>query len=357
MTPSEVLNLRLHNQQIAQTNYSQPKQIVSWMVAMQAQEYAMAKWAIGLRLSGVVDLDIEDAFNQGKILRTHVMRPTWHFVCPEDIRWLLELTANRVNAVNAFMYRKCELDKDIFGICSNLIEKLLEGGRYVTRDEFNKAFEQRGIFSDGVRLSLIMMHAELEGLICSGPRSGNQFTYALLDERVPKTVSINREEALAKLSNSYYASRGPATLHDFVWWSGLTMKDAIEGASLLKSDFVKEKINGKEYIFKVQSSETINGTQTSFLMPDYDEYGISYKDRSALFGDSQNPVSNNSDISYNRMMVVNGRIVGSWKRTIKNKEVIIQTASFGKLDEAGQKAILEASLRYSAFLGKTMSFT
>jgi len=114
MTLKDVLHLRMMNQQIAHSAFREPAEVVNWMVAMQSQEFAMAKWAIGLRLNGVSKKEIEKDFDEGKILRTHLMRPTWHFVAPEDIRWMLALTAPRVNGWNAFMYRKCELDAKIF---------------------------------------------------------------------------------------------------------------------------------------------------------------------------------------------------------------------------------------------------
>ena len=127
MTNAEIIRYRLFNQQIAETKFTKPKQIVEWMVAMQAQEYAMAKWAIGLRLPGSTDEMVEKAFTNGELLRTHLMRPTWHFVTPEDIRWLLKLTAPRVDAFNAFTYRQQELDNKIFKRSNDSIAKALEG--------------------------------------------------------------------------------------------------------------------------------------------------------------------------------------------------------------------------------------
>jgi hypothetical protein len=215
MTISEIVKSRLINQQIAETKFRNPKEIVAWMAAMQAQEYAMAKWAIGLRLPGLKNADIENAFNEGSILRTHLMRPTWHFVTPEDIRWMLMLTAPRVNAANAYSYRKFELDIEILKRCNDTIIKALQGGKQLTRATLKAALEQERIFADGLRLSYIMMHAELDGIICSGVRQGKQFTYALLDERVPPAKVLERDEALAELTLRYFTSRGPATVKDF----------------------------------------------------------------------------------------------------------------------------------------------
>ena len=221
MTNAEIIRYRLTNQQIANTNFKTPQQIVEWMIAMQAQEYAMAKWAIGLRLPGSVEDDIEKAFTKGEILRTHLMRPTWHFVAPADIRWLLALTAPRVHAVNAFMYRQSELDTKLFKRSNDTIEKALSGGKQLTREQLKAALERKKIKADGFRLAYLLMKAELDGIICSGARQGNQFTYALLEERVAPAKPVQRKEALAAFTQRYFASRGPATIKDFATWSGL----------------------------------------------------------------------------------------------------------------------------------------
>ena len=249
---------------------------------MQAQDFAMAKWAIGLRLPSLYDSDIEKAFNEGSILRTHLLRPTWHFVTPTDIRWLLALTAPRVNALNAYWYRKFELDMGIFKRCNDILAKTLAGGKQLSRTALKSTLDRAKIVADGFRLSYLFMRAELDGVICSGAREGKQFTYALLDEVVPvlSTLSFERDKALAELCRIYFTSRGPATIQDFAYWSGLSMKDARAGITLLKSQLEEIKMNGDLYHFvrlaaglKGNSPKT-GSLQTTFLLPDYDEYGI-----------------------------------------------------------------------------------
>ncbi len=182
MTIPDIIRHRLFNQQIAETKFTKPEEIVNWLVAMQAQEYAMSKWAIGLRLPGSTDEMVEKAFTDGAILRTHLMRPTWHFVTPTDIRWLLKLTAPRVEAASAFMFRQLELDNKTFKRSNDIIAKTLDGGKQLTRTELQAALKQKKIIADRFRLSYLMMKAELDGIICSGARRGKQFTYSLLDE-------------------------------------------------------------------------------------------------------------------------------------------------------------------------------
>ncbi|MCU0495542.1 MAG: winged helix DNA-binding domain-containing protein, partial [Chloroflexaceae bacterium] len=235
---------RLHNHQLSQPQVQPPEEVVAWLGAVQAQEYAHARWGLGLRLPGATDAAIEQALTDGRILRTHVMRPTWHFVTPADIRWLLALTAPRVHKVNAHMYRKCELDKALFARSNAAIVKALESGQHLTRAELGVALGQVGMQAEGTRLSLIVMAAELEGLVCSGARRGKQFTYALLDDHAPKTRHLTREEGLAELTRRYFSSHGPATIQDFSWWSGLTQADVKVGLELAKSHLVHETIGG-----------------------------------------------------------------------------------------------------------------
>lgn len=354
MNTQEIIHSRLVNQKIAHSTFNDPVEIVKYMVAMQAQEYAMAKWAIGLRVPGITEANVEKAFNQGAILRTHIMRPTWHFVAPEDIRWMIALTAPRVNAINAFMYRKCEIDEKTFNRSNDILTKTLEGGKHLTRNALKSELDKEIITGDGVRLSCLMMKAELDGLICSGPREGKQFTYALIDERVPPVKELTKEESLAKLTHRYFTSRGPAQLQDFVMWSGLTVKDAKTGIAALSDDFIHEQLDGKTYIY-LPVPETPAKMQTTFLMPDYDEYGMSYKDRSALFSLPPKILENPKlNIPYNRMIVADGQIVGSWKRTIKNKEVDVETDYFKPINKKQQTAVQRAVKKYCTFVGKAL---
>ena len=353
MNTSDILRYRLFNQQIAETKFRKPEEIVSWLVAMQAQEYAMAKWAIGLRLPGSTDEIIEKAFTDGDILRTHVMRPTWHFVTPVDIRWLLQLTAPRVEANNASMYRKMELDNKVFNRSNDIIAKTLEGEKQLTRTELQTALKQKKISANGIRLSCLMMKAELEGIICSGARRCKQFTYALMDERVAQAKPLKKMEALSLLATRYFSSRGPATVKDLATWSGLSVTEAREAVATLPSKFVHEKINGQDYIFIPSLFDGGNKIQSSFLMPDYDEYGMGYKDRSAIFNTTVDLSQfKNDNPIFNRMIIIDGKIEGTWKRVIKNNTIAIETFPFGPLSKAKQRALTKAVKKYCAFVGK-----
>lgn len=346
MTIKEVIRLRLANQQITATACKTPQQLVGHMVAMQAQEFAMAKWAIGLRLPDVRMADVDNAFNNGDILRTHMMRPTWHFVAPADIKWMQQLTAHRVHAASASMYRKTGLDTKMFRRCNDLLVKKLQGGNFLTRDEIKAALQKSRIDTDGFRLVYLLMQAELECIICSGPRKGKQFTYALLDERAPQAITLDKTTALAELTRRYFSTRGPATVHDFVWWSGLTVKEAREGVALLDKELEAITAGDKEYIWLPAKAGLPAGAQATFLMPDYDEYGISYKDRSAIFNNEYTAEKRGGNIIFNHVIIVDGIVAGTWQ-PLKDKA---DAAPFAPLGPAKQRALDRALKRYADFI-------
>jgi len=348
VTLSEISIYRLLNQQLAETNLKTSADAVHWLGAVQAQEYAQTKWGLGLRLPHLLDADIEKEFTDGKILRTHLLRPTWHFVTAKDIRWMLMLTAPRVNAVNAYMHRKLELNKSIFDRCNKIIIKKLEGGNQLTREEINDEFKKHKIMATGHRLSYLMMDAELSGLICSGPRKGNQFTYALLDERVTQNLTLNYDEALSELTKRYFLSRGPATVIDFSTWSGLTIGECKKGLSLMKEFFEKVIVEGKEYYFKNTISSIPKIIREIYLLPIYDEFIMGYKDRSASF-EFKKSLNITNPAQYDCMIVYEGQIIGTWKRTLKQKSIDIDYKLFSPLNKNQTKEFQKAIIRLEKF--------
>jgi Winged helix DNA-binding domain len=206
MKPQDIAYQRLHNQRISSTTFATPAEVVGWLGAVQSQDYAGAKWAVAQRTHSLTDAALDQAFAEGSILRTHVLRPTWHFVTPADIRWMLALSAPRVHQLNSSMYRKCELDDATFARSNAALANALQGRKQLTRSELATALAHVGIHADGFRLSYLMMYAELEGLICSGGRRGKQFTYALLEERVPQAQHLDNDQALAELVTRYFCS-------------------------------------------------------------------------------------------------------------------------------------------------------
>jgi hypothetical protein len=348
----DITRYRLHNQFLSQTNFTEPDAVVAALGAVQAQDYAGGKWGLGLRMIGATDAALDQAFNEGRILRTHILRPTWHFVAPEGIRWMLALSAPRVHTANGFMYRQQELEQTIIKKSYGVLEKVLKGGKYLTRQELGSAFEKAGIKkAQGIRLGYFIISAELDGIICSGPRRGKQFTYALLEERVPKTKTLKRDEALAELTRRYFATRGPATLHDFTWWSGLTMADAKEGIEAIKEQFVSEEIDGKTYWFDSSVSPVKEKSPTAHLLPNYDEYFIGFKDRSAIGEVAKQANIRANDPSFlAHVIVLDGQVVGGWKRVIMRDKALVEFTPLVKLTKDQEQAVDRAASQYSEFL-------
>jgi hypothetical protein len=344
---------RMHNQHITRHPLATPAEVVAWLGAVQAQDYAGAAWAVGQRAREATAAAVEQAFTDGAILRTHVLRPTWHFVAPADIRWLLLLTAPRVHALNVYYYRQSGLDEALLRRCHIVLANALQGGQHLTRDELAAALRQAGIATEGtIRLSYIMMHAELEGVICSGPRRGKQFTYALLEERVPPAPPLDREEALAALARRYLASRGPATVPDFVWWSGLTTADARAAFALVAAEFEQTVIDGQMYLFPPSAPPVVDPSPTAYLLPNYDEYVSGYKDRSALIAEENTKKFDpQANIVFSHFIVIDSQIMGTWQRTLKKNAVIIERSPFAPLTAAEAQAFAAAAERYGRFLG------
>lgn len=347
---SDIRHLRLLNQLITRPISGTPAQVVAHFGAMQAQDYYMAKWAIGLRLVYSVDQEVEAAIQSGQILRTHVLRPTWHFVTPEDIRWLLKLTAPHVHHKTERRRRELDLDEKVLAAACKAFEKALGNGSELTRKQLAGQLAQAGIAASEQRLAYMVMYAELEGVICSGARVGHQFTYALLDRKAPAARPYNRDAALAALADRYFGSRGPATVQDFSWWSGLPMAEARAGAALLDSSFVTEQVSGKTCIFRQtnpplqpdgpaartpvpQKPDGWFQERDTFLMPDYDEYVIGYRGREAVA-----PELGAYDLnSYNHWLILSGRIQGSWQFANPRKTDIALESTVPVEPDARQK--------------------
>jgi hypothetical protein len=348
MTPAVITSLRLKNQQLIDSSFKKPEELVAWMGAVQAQDYAGCKWAVGVRTKDTTDSSIEQAIDKGKIIRTHVLRPTWHLTSPADIRWMQMLTAPRVHAFCAFGYRKMELNDGIFKRANNVFIKALQGGKYLTRPELAVALQQAKIKTDELRMIHLLIHAELDALICNGPRSGKQFTYALLDERVPETKKIRQEEALVKLTERYFKSHGPATLADYNWWSGLTAKDAQKGLELIKSTLISEVIGGKTYWMTLDTA-AIKSKSSVILLPAFDEYTVAYKDRSLAVNEAAAKKTGNG--IFKPLLVIDGQVKGFWKRNDKKNSSRVDLTSFEKLNGVQTKKITAEIKKYNSFLG------
>ncbi|HUH96096.1 MAG TPA: winged helix DNA-binding domain-containing protein [Anaerolineales bacterium] len=350
MNLADIPAQRLVHQHILKPSFQKADDVVRWMGALQSQDYAAAKWAVARRAANLTDSAIDRALAEGAILRTHVMRPTWHFVAPEDIRWLLALTAPRVHAANAYYYRQLELNQATIKRSRAVWTKTLSGGNQLTRRELGIALRRAGLEADGLRLAYLIIHAELDGIICSGARRGKQFTYALLDERVPPAGPRPRDEALAELTRRYLTSRGPATEEDLIWWSGLSRADVKRGLELVRRSFEKEEIEGRVYWFSARPLGR-KLPRTFVLLPNFDEYVVGYADRSAIFDPSRaDQLDARRNPLFQHTIVIDGHVRGTWKRTLKKDRVILELNPFAPLTKIEREAIVVAAGGYADFL-------
>jgi hypothetical protein len=240
-----------------------------------------------------------------------------------------------------------------------MMGRVLEGGAFKTRAELAVALKRAKVAADGLKLAYIMMHAELEGVITSGPRRGKQFTYALLSERAKQAKTLDREEALAELVKRYFTSHGPATMRDFVWWSGLTVKDAQAGIDAAKPKLLQETIDGRTYFGVPSRAVPASKGGVALLLPNFDEYLIAYKDRSPVI-DSSRAAANivaRSNGAFPHHLIIDGTLAGSWRRELKGNSVLIEVAPYIKLKPVQTRAVMNAADSYGEFLGLPASLS
>jgi hypothetical protein len=352
LTLKEISNIREAGQRISATEFNNAPEVAEWMGAIQAQDYSMAKWAIGCRLTDSSDEKVEASFDNGEIIRTHVMRPTLHFISSKDIYWMIELTAPRIKPSLKSWNKKFELTDSILTKCYNLIEKRLFKGQSLTREEFSEEFNKEKIRTDENRLYHILVCAELDGIICSGPRKNGKHTYALLSERVPYRKVYTRDESLAELAKRYFTSHGPATLLDFVWWSGLSVKEAGVALESVKSGLISENVDFKKYWFSISSLKSNYTGRSVHLLAAFDEFLISYKDRSAALSLSDNKKSVSTNGIFYPVIIENGQVTGVWKRLIKKNSVIIEIDLFSPKNNTSRSLIEEKCCQFGHFVNK-----
>lgn len=349
MNTTDIMAIRLMSQQIAASKFKSPGILVSWMGAMQAQDYNMAKWAIGLRLPKATVKTIDKAIDKGEIIRTHIMRPTWHFVAAEDLHWMLELTGPKIIQSMKGRNKQLGLTEAVLKKSYKALEKLMLTHKHVTRGEVMTALK---LPAGEQRASHLLAHAELNGLICSGAHKEGIPTYTLLHNWVPKKASLHREEALAKLAQKYFNSHSPATLQDFCWWSGLTLTEGKQAVDMIKAALVTEQ-TGSQTLYISNAFATPPPLQESaYLLPAFDEFLISYKDRSNILAVEHHQKAFSTNGIFWPLMLVNGKITGSWKRTVAKDKVIIEPTFFKRADKKTRQLIEQSADAFGRFLNR-----
>lgn len=325
---------------------------MAWFGAVQAQDYVGALWAVGLRMQKATEDAVEQAIADRTIIRTWPIRRTLHFAAAADVRWMLELLKPRAITSNGRRLEKeYELDEAAFARCRDLLERALEGGKQLSRPAMYRVLEAGKISTGNGRGLHIVCHLSLNQILCFGARQGKQHTFTLLDEWAPAAKPMERDAALAELARRYFTSHGPATLRDFIWWSGLTVAEARAGLELAKPHLVQEVIGGQTYWLAPSTPVAKEASLTAHLLPAYDEYTVAYKDRSAVLDPLYARQASTGNGIFNPIIVIDGQVVGAWKRTLKKGALAITPSPFAKLNKAETRAFAAAASRYGEFLG------
>ena len=349
---TSIAGARLRTQRLSGTPFEDAVEAVRRMGAVQSQDYPAAKWALAQRLGGATDAALDRLYDQGAILRTHVLRPTWHFVLPEDIRWLLELTGPRVLAGAAGRWRQLEIDREVIARSRAAWHAALSGGRSMTRSELGGVLAAAAISSEGQRLPHLAMALELEGFLVSGPRRGKQLTWALLEERAPGSASMEPQDALRELARRYFSFHGPAQLQDFAWWSGLTLADARKGISLAGADLSSRSVDGKDYWHSPGLEWGLADKGAVHLLPNFDEYTVGYRDRSALLHADYpfRPELFAFSSILSNIVTVGGEVRGAWRKIASARGVRVEVSPLAPPSRSVRTGVEEAVRRFGRFL-------
>jgi len=376
MKTVDILAVRMRSQGIADARFADAESLLAWMGCVQAQDFGQAKWAVGMRCGGALDrgasaggamteAEIDTAFNEGRMLRTHVLRPTWHFVLPADIGWMVRLTGPRVKNFCRPYHRQLGIDTAMLKRSKKIMIRAMEGGASLTRMELAALLRAAKMDTSDMRMNFLLMDAELDGLICSGPRKGKQFTYALLEERALGQVDLDGDAALAELTRRYFRSRGPATEADLAWWAGMTLGQARRGLEMVGKELERIRIGEVEYWWdgaagaepwgakRGVAAGGSTGTEAMkevVLLPGYDEYAVGYKDRASIV-----PAEHVKQTFHGLrpVVLVRGRVAGMWKRRVEKGKVVVEVSALDKWSKATVQGVKREVRRFEGFAGGT----
>jgi hypothetical protein len=349
MTSTELIAKRLTNQQLSFHAFNNVSELAGWMGAMQAQDYNMVKWAIGMRLINGTTNQVEEAINSGQIIRTHLLRPTWHFVSSDDVYWMLQLNAHKIKSSMKARHEFLGLTPEIIKKSQKIIEKMLINADFVERDVILTELIAQKAVKDNLQVNHLLTLSEQDGIICSGPEIKNKQSYSLLEKRVPVKNLLSRDESIVRLVRKYFQSHGPATMQDFVWWSGLNVSEAKKGIEANKPDLNSVSFEGSDYWHYPETTEGSLDENMTYLLPAFDEFVISYKERGLI-------ISNNiyskliSDNGIFRPVIFSGnQAVGLWKRVAKKNQSDVELLFFDGLKKNKKSSLEHARSKYLLF--------
>ena len=324
---NRLIAVRLSAQQLSDPRFDDPRALVRWMGAVQAQDYKAVRWAVGIRLRTASLRAVNRALERGEILRTHVMRPTWHLVAAEDIRWMLRLSARRIRSANSSLARSRGLgiDDGMYSRSNRLIEKMLRGNLCLTKRQI------------------------ADGIVCSGPDRAGQFTYALLEERVAPVPELTRDESLGRLARAYFRSHSPATASDFAWWSGLSASDVRAAIGSIRDELETLRLGDRERLIHRSWTDFPAPAPALHLLPPYDEYLIGYRDREPVLRAEHAPAAHNRWGIFYPVVLAAGRVAGNWSAARREGRPIAEVSFFDSFGPADPALVEQAVGRYRAF--------
>jgi len=347
MTIKELIRLRLLNQKLSSPGFETPADVVSHFGAMQAQDYSMAKWAIALRMKHVTDHTIENAIQSGEIIRTHILRPTWHFVSRNDIRWMMQLSAPYVKKATQYVDRQVGLTETLFKKAWKIIEPQFKKEDSLTKEDIISILAKHRVKMENLLATQFIIRAEVEMLLCNGVRNKKGTSYALFEKIVPAAAQISKEEAIAKLAFTYFNSRGPATIKDFIWWSGLNSADAKSAVAALDKTLMRATVNDLDFFYFEPAAKPTNKL-IAVLLPAFDEYMVGYfEGRDVVF------LANNVDKSvigngiFNPIILMDNAVAGVWKKNKKSPFAEIQALNTNR--EVLQKKVIQQLEKFERF--------
>ena len=312
--------LRLLNQQLITPQFSDTSELVSYMGAIQAQEYRMMRWAVAMRTKKPSHKAFKKAFDEGKIIRIHLMRGTWQLIAAEDYWMMIDLCASKVKAItNGWLCSNGIIipDEEIRRVSDILAQTAADKGS-ATKEDFVQALEERDIQMNDHLLSYHLRMAEISGILCSGELLPMKATYSLASAKVKLNAKMDKDEALSRITHKYFQSRQPATLEDFMWWSGLNISDCRKGIALLGDKIHLVRYKGRDF-YLTDDCRTRGFRKGKFiLIPPYDEYLISYKSRDMVLPSEHRHRAHNNSGIFQPVIAYDGKICGNWT-PFKNK--------------------------------------
>ena len=355
----EVLRRRLAAQLLVGTRPRTPIEVVRRLACVQSQEYAHSFWSLGLRSTGTRYADVKAAFDGGEFLRTHILRPTWHFVAAEDLGWIAGVTAPRVQQLNGTMYRQLGLDQARLDRAATTIVEALSGGQHLTRAELGPLLD-----ASGTALAYLVMNAEVEGLIASGPMRGAQHTYAVLAERVsplggsggvPPGLDTAVTGDAAELAYRFYAGHGPAGVRDLARWSSLTQNQATDATEAASPRLSPLTVGGETLWAGPAADDPGEPGYGALLLPLYDELTLSYPQLNFPLAD-RHPHRPGEDL-FVGSVIIDQVNAGTWRRTVRGRSVLIEITLAPGLDPQAQGHAAAAAARLAEFLDKRLELT